>query len=334
MLTSSTRLLRLLSLLQTRSHWGGQDLAERLEVHPRTLRRDVDRLRQLGYPVEASSGVAGGYAFRAGQALPPLLLDDGEALAVSIALRTATAGAVGGIEEPALRALVKLEQAMPARLRQQVDALRSTILPLDRAGPVVEAAVLATLASACRDQLRTEFTYEDSQGRSAQRVVEPQGVVDTGQRWYLVAWDRGRGDWRTFRIDRIVGEPRLGAHFAPRASPDGGDLKAYVARSISVPQHAGQARVVLNAPHAQMARRIPPSAAVLTPLENGQRCLMECGAGDSLVYWLMALDVEFEVLGPVSLSDRLRVAGERALRCASAVRTAADSFTPSQGTNR
>ena len=210
MLTSSTRLLRLLSLLQTRSHWMGQDLAERLEVHPRTLRRDIDRLRQLGYPVEASSGVAGGYAFRAGQALPPLLLDDGEALAVSIALRTATAGAVGGIEEPALRALVKLEQAMPARLRQQVDALRSTIQPLDRVGPVVEVSVLAALASACRDQLRTEFHYEDGKGRSAQRSVEPQGVVHTGQRWYLVAWDRTRGDWRTFRIDRIVGAPSWG----------------------------------------------------------------------------------------------------------------------------
>jgi predicted DNA-binding transcriptional regulator YafY len=318
MLTSSTRLLRLLSLLQTRSHWMGQDLAERLEVHPRTLRRDIDRLRQLGYPVKASSGVAGGYAFRAGQALPPLLLDDGEALAVSIALRTATAGAVGGIEEPALRALVKLEQAMPARLRQQADALRSTIQPLDRAGPVVEVSVLAALASACRDQLRTEFHYEDGKGRSAQRSVEPQGVVHTGQRWYLVAWDRTRGDWRTFRIDRIVGAPQLGAHFAPRASPDGGDLKAYVARSISVAPHTETARVVLHAPHAEMSRRIPPSAAVVQPLEEGRRCLMECGVSDSLVYWLMAPDVEFEVLAPASLADCLRVAGERALRCAAA----------------
>lgn len=316
MLTASTRLLRLLSLLQTRSHWLGQELAERLEVHPRTLRRDIDRLRRLGYPVEASSGVAGGYAFRAGQALPPLLLDDGEALAVSIALRTATAGAVGGIEEPALRALVKLEQAMPARLRQQVDALRSSIQPLDRAGPVVEASVLAALASACRDQLRTAFRYEDGKGRSAQRSVEPQGVVHTGQRWYLVAWDRDRSDWRTFRIDRIAGAPQVGGHFAPRASPDGGDLKAYVARSISVAPHTEAARVVLRAPHAEMARRIPASAAVLRPVEEGRHCLMECGASDSLVYWLMALDVEFEVLAPQALKERLRVAGTRALRCA------------------
>ncbi|KQB59652.1 MULTISPECIES: YafY family protein [Acidovorax] len=315
MLSSSIRLLRLLSLLQTRSHWMGPELAERLEVHPRTLRRDVDRLRQLGYPVHASSGVAGGYAFRAGQALPPLLLDDEEALAVSIALRTATAGAVGGIEEPALRALVKLEQAMPARLRKRVDALRSAILPLDRTGPVVEVSLLGTLASACRDQLRIEFHCEDGQGRSAQRSVEPQGVVHTGQRWYLVAWDRVRNDWRTFRIDRIVGEPQVGAHFAPRTSPDRGDLKGYVSRSISAPHHAEQARVVLHAPYAVMSRRIPQSAGVVSSLDQGQRCQLECAGNDSLVYWLMALDVEFEVLAPASLTERLRVAGERALRC-------------------
>lgn len=316
MLTSSTRLLRLLSLLQTRTHWMGPELAERLEVHPRTVRRDVDRLRQLGYPVHASSGVAGGYAFRAGQALPPLLLDDDEALAVSIALRTATAGAVGGIEEPALRALVKLEQAMPARLRKRVDALRSVIVPLDRTGPVVAATVLATLATACRDQLRTGFRYEDAQGRSAQRSVEPQGVVHTGERWYLVAWDCVRSDWRTFRIDRIVGSPQVGAHFAPRPSPDGGDLKGYVARSISAPPHAEQAQVVLHAPYAVMSRRIPQFAGVVTALDAGRRCRLACVASDTLVYWLMALDVEFEVLAPASLKDRLRVAGERAVRCA------------------
>jgi len=196
-----------------------------------------------------------------------------------------------------------------------VDALRSAILPLTRTGPVVEASVLATLASACRDQLRTEFTYEDGQGRSAQRSVEPQGVVHTGQRWYLVAWDRVRNDWRTFRIDRIVGDPQVGAHFAPRASPDGGDLKGYVSRSISAPHHAEQARVVLHAPYAVMARRIPPSAGLVSTLGKGQRCQLECAANDSLVYWLMALDVEFEVLAPASLKERLRVAGERALRC-------------------
>jgi predicted DNA-binding transcriptional regulator YafY len=316
MLSASSRLLRLLSLLQTRSHWGGAELAERLAVHPRTLRRDIDRLRQLGYPVHASSGVAGGYAFRAGQALPPLLLDDDEALAVSIALRTATAGAVSGIEEPALRALVKLEQAMPLRLRRRVDALRSAILPLDRTGPVVDASLLATLAAACRDQLRLELHYTDIHGRSAVRTVEPQGVVHTGERWYLVAWDLTRVDWRTFRIDRITGEPVVGGHFAPRAGPEGGDLRAYVSRSVAVAPYPEQARVVLHAPHAAMARRIPPAVAVVQPLDE-QRCLLEWGAHslDPLVYWLLALDVDFEVLAPPALIERLRAAGERVTRC-------------------
>lgn len=315
MLASSTRLLRLLALLQTRSHWQGPELAERLEVHPRTLRRDIDRLRQLGYPVQASSGVAGGYAFRAGQALPPLLLDDEEALAVSIALRTATAGAVAGIEEPALRALVKLEQAMPARLRQQVDALRSTILPMDHTGPVVDATQLALLASACRDQLRLAFTYGDSRGHSAERSVEPQGLAHTGHRWYLVAWDRVREDWRTFRIDRIVGEPTVGAHFAPRVSPDGGDLKAYVSRSLAVAPYAERARIVLHAPLSEALHRIPPSVGVLNALD-AQRCVLECGAHslDTLVYWLVVLDLSYEVLAPEALKDRLKVVGERALR--------------------
>lgn len=205
MLSSSSRLLRVLSLLQTRSHWAGPELAERLEVHPRTLRRDIDRLRQLGYPVHASSGVAGGYAFRAGQSLPPLLLDDEEALAVAIALQIAAAGTVSGVEESSLRALVKLEQVMPTRLRRRTNALRSAILPMPRIGPTIAAGVLATLATACRDQLQLSFHYRDLRGRASARTVEPQGLVHTGNRWYLVAWDPARDDWRTFRIDRVQG---------------------------------------------------------------------------------------------------------------------------------
>ncbi|WP_077002042.1 YafY family protein [Variovorax sp. KK3] len=324
MLTSSSRLLRLLSLLQTRRHWAGAELAERLEVHPRTLRRDIDRLRELGYPVHASSGVAGGYAFRAGRALPPLLLDDEEALAAAIALRTATAGAVGGIEEASLRALVKLEQVMPSRLHRRIEALRSAILPLDRTGPVVDANQLAQLAAACREQLRLSFNYGDSQGRATTRTVEPQGVVHTGERWYLVAWDPAREDWRTFRIDRIAGALATGAHFAPRPAPEGGDLRAYVSRSLAVSPYSEQARVVLHSPRAEMARRIPPSAGMLEEIDAG-RCLLLCGANalDQLVYWLMALDVDYEVQAPAALKERLRVAGERLARC-----LAADDLPP------
>lgn len=315
MLSSSSRLLRVLSLLQTRSHWAGHDLAERLEVHPRTLRRDIDRLRQLGYPIHASSGVAGGYAFRAGQSLPPLLLDDEEALAVAIALQIAAAGTVSGVEESSLRALVKLEQVMPARLRRRTDALRSAILPMQRIGPTIDAGVLATLATACRDQLQVGFHYRDLRGQGSVRTVEPHGLVHTGNHWYLVAWDPARDAWRTFRIDRVEGVPRAGAHFAPRAAP-AGDLRAYVSGVMAGVQHQGdQARVVLHRPHAVMARSIPPSAATLEPIDDAH-CLMLCGTGqlDSLVYWLMALDVDFDVLEPPALKERLRAANERLAR--------------------
>ncbi|UXY14556.1 YafY family transcriptional regulator [Chitiniphilus purpureus] len=312
MLQASTRLLRLLSLLQTRRHWAGAELAERLQVHPRTLRRDIDRLRQLGYPIQASSGVAGGYAFRPGQALPPLLLDDEEALAVAIALHTATTGTVEGIAESALRALVKLEHVMPAPLRRRTDALRSAILPLESIGPTVEANLLATVAAACRDQLQLRFAYADSRGRSSQRTVEPQGVVHTDHRWYLVAWDPERDDWRTFRIDRISGPATPGQHFAPRSPPGQGDLAAFVSRSLAVAPYSEQARVILHAPLAQMACRIPSSAGLLEAVDD-ERCLLQTGAHalDRLVYWLMALDVAFEVLAPPALQERLQRASER-----------------------
>lgn len=317
MLTSSTRLLRLLSLLQTRSHWMGPELAERLEVHPRTLRRDIDRLRQLGYPIHASSGVAGGYAFRAGQSLPPLLLDDDEALAVAIALQVAASGTVSGVEEGSLRALVKLEQVMPTRLRRRTAALRSAIVPLQRGGPTIDAGVLALLAVACRDQLQVGFHYRDMRGQSSVRTVEPQGLVHTGSRWYLVAWDPARDGWRTFRIDRVEGRPSTGAHFAPRAAP-AGDLRAYVSGTLAGVQQGDVARVVLHRPLEAMARVIPASAATLEAIDE-TRCLMRCGAGqleslDSLAYWLMAMDVDFDVLEPPALHERLRAAGERLAR--------------------
>ncbi|SSW65639.1 helix-turn-helix transcriptional regulator [Achromobacter agilis] len=315
MLTSSNRLLRLLSLLQTRRHWAGTELAAALAIHPRTLRRDIDKLRELGYPIHASSGVAGGYAFRAGHALPPLLLDDDEALAVALTLRTAATGTIGGIEETALRALVKLEQAMPQRLRRRVDALRSAIVPVPREGAAVDATLLATLAAACRDQMRIGFDYTDGKGLASTRLVEPQGLAHTGYRWYLVAWDPARDDWRTFRIDRIAGAPKIGAHFAPRPPPEGGDLRAYVSRAVNMAPHPEPARVILHAPRAVMAARIPPGAGQIEPLDAA-RCLLQCPVHslDALVYWLMALGVEFEVLAPAALRDRLRLAAERLAR--------------------
>lgn len=315
MLSSSSRLLRVLSLLQARRHWAGSELAERLQVHPRTLRRDIDRLRQLGYPIQASSGVAGGYAFRAGQALPPLLLDDEEAQAVAIALQTAATGTVSGVEEGSLRALVKLEQVMPLRLRRRIDALRSAILPLENLRPTVDAGVLATLALACRDQLCVAFAYRDGRGQVTARRVEPQGMVHTGSRWYLVAWDPARTDWRTFRIDRIDGAPALSEHFAPRTGPGDGDLRAFVSRSIGVSAFTEQARVVLHKPIEDMARQIPPTVARLERLDDA-RCVMHSGANhlESLAYWLLALEVEFDVLEPPTLKALLQKATQRVAR--------------------
>lgn len=315
MLTATARLLSLLSLLQSRPHWSGQALAARMDIHPRTLRRDIDRLRQLGYPIQASSGVAGGYAFRAGRALPPLLLDDDEALAAAVALRTAVTGSISGIEQTAITALVKIEQAMPPRLRPRLDALRSAVLPLDQAGPLVDATLLTTLASACRDQLQLAFDYTDREGQPSQRTVQPQGVVHAERRWYLVAWDLLRQDWRTFRLDRISGSATVGAHFAPRPSPGDGDLRQWVGRALSLGQHSEQAQVIVHAPLRRMRQLIPASAGTLEAMD-GDRTLLRCGANPpgAAVYWLLALDLEFEVIGPPSLHGRLRSAGERLAR--------------------
>src|SRR5271154_6956728 len=203
MLETSARLLRLLSLFQARRYWSGAQLSERLDVTPRTLRRDVDRLRSLGYPVNSTSGTAGGYQLGAGATLPPLLLDNDEAVAVAVGLRTAASGAVSGIEEASVRALAKLQQVLPSRLRRRVAALHSFIEPMANTGPTVDAETLTSIAGACRDYEKLRFTYRSRDGAASEREVEPHRLVHTGRRWYLAAWDSGRNDWRTFRVDRI-----------------------------------------------------------------------------------------------------------------------------------
>lgn len=215
---TSARLLRLLSLLQAHREWSGADLADRLGVTARTVRRDVDRLRELGYPVHASPGTGGGYQLGAGAALPPLLLDDEEAVAVAVVLRTAAGGGLEGIEETSVRALAKLEQVLPDRLRRRVEAFTSFTVPMlgGRGGPTVGADVLTELAFACRDRERVRFDYRDHQGREGRRTVEPHRLVFTERRWYLVAWDVDRRDWRTFRADRLTPRPPHGPRFEPR----------------------------------------------------------------------------------------------------------------------
>src|SRR5271163_2226942 len=247
MLETSARLLRLLSLFQARRYWSGAQLTERLEVTARTLRRDVDRLRSLGYPVNSTAGTGGGYQLGAGTTLPPLLLDNDEAVAVAVGLRMGASGAVSGIEEASVRALAKLQQVLPPRLRRRVVALHSFIEPIGNTGPMVDAEALTSIAGACRDYEKLRFHYRSGDGTASEREVEPHRLVPTGRRWYLAAWDPGREDWRTFRVDRIEPTPSSAGRYTAR-EPPAADIAAYVARGISAARDTHQARVLLHAP--------------------------------------------------------------------------------------
>jgi len=303
MLETSARLLRLLSLLQSRRDWTGPDLAHRLEVTTRTLRRDVDRLRRLGYPVEAASGPAGGYRLGIGAALPPLLLDDTEAVAIAVGLRTASGGTVTGLAEAAEAALTKLERVLPARLRDRVDALTSSTVSLTGTGPAVEPAELIMLARACRESEQLRFGYLDGRDRRTERSVEPHRLVSTGRRWYLVARDQDRDDWRTFRVDRIEDPVLTGRRFTPTAPPD---LAALVSRSISVAPYQWQAQVKIRASMAEVAAQVPPTVGWVE--EAGAECVLHTGANapDNLIAHLIGLGHPFEVLEPPELRARVR----------------------------
>lgn len=330
MLETSARLLRLLSLLQAHREWSGADLAGRLGVTARTVRRDVDRLRELGYPVHASPGTGGGYQLGAGAELPPLLLDDDEAVAVAVGLRTAAGQGVEGIGETSVRALAKLEQVLPGRLRRRVAALNAFTVPMLR-GPrpsTVDPAVLTELANLCRDTERLRFEYSDHGGVPSRRTVEPHRLVCTEHRWYLVAWDVDRGDWRTFRADRITPKPPHGPRFAPR-TPPADDLAAYVSRGVSTRAYASRAAVRLLVPSAEAAERISPSVGTLEP-DGPDACVLRTGAAslDVMVIHVMLQGFEFEVLEPAELTEAIRVAHGRLAR---ALARSEDSAAPAHG---
>ena len=232
MLDTSVRMLRLLAILQSRRDWSGRELAERLGVTTRTVRNDIERLRILGYQVDSTTGVAGGYRLGAGSELPPLLLDADETVAIAVGLSLAASGAVDGVEEASMRALAKLEQTIPAHLRGRIDALRSTIEYSPDDAPAVNAATLTAVAAAAHNHELLRFDYVGRARETSVRRVEPHTLVHSGHRWYLLAWDLDRDDWRTFRIDRI--EPRLATHkrFAPRDAPAGGAAE-YVTRNVA-----------------------------------------------------------------------------------------------------
>jgi predicted DNA-binding transcriptional regulator YafY len=316
MLETSARLLRLLSLLTARRFWSGAELAQRLEVTERTLRRDIDKLRSLGYPVSSTSGVAGGYQLGAGASLPPLLLEDDEALAVAVGLRSAASGSVTGAEESAARALSKLQQVLPARLRKRVEALRTAVVPLHLAGPPVDPDAIAMLAGASRDHEIVGFDYEDRTGAVSARRVEPHGLVSSGARWYLAAWDLDREAFRTFRVDRVGRVARGHKRFVPRPVPEG-SVAAYVSRSVATGPYDVTARVILHAPYEDIAQRVSPLAARLEPID-ASRCLLEAGGrtAASLGLYIAMLDCEFEVLDPPELKDALRRLARRMARAA------------------
>src|SRR3954469_8655689 len=264
--TTSSRLLTLLSLLQGRRDWPGGELAERLEVSGRTVRRDIERLRGLGYPVESLTGPAGGYRLRAGAAMPPLLLDDDEAIAIAVGLRTAARASVTGIEETSLRALVKLEQVLPSHLRRRVQALQSATSTLTyEGGPSADPQALTLIAAACRDRERVRFGYEGRDGERSRREVEPHSLVNVGRRWYLVAWDCARRDWRTFRVDRLS-RPAAGARFTPR-EPPAPAAAAYVTQSLSAAPSRYEARLTLHASAEEMRRRVPAYWGPFEPID-------------------------------------------------------------------
>ncbi|WP_067964443.1 helix-turn-helix transcriptional regulator [Nocardiopsis trehalosi] len=312
----SGRLLRLLSLMQGRRDWPGAELADRLGVSPRTLRRDVERLRELGYPVDGTTGTAGGYRLRAGAAMPPLLLDDDEAVAVAVGLRTAARGTVAGIEETSRRALAKLEQVLPARLRVRVGALHAAVVPLAGTPVAVDPELLTTVASARRDHYRLRFDYLARRGERSRREVEPYGLVCTDRYWYLVAWDTDRADWRTFRVDRMGGVPARTARFTPREPPHA-DLAAYVAAAMDAIAFPYTARVVLRAPAEAVADRLP-TGGVLEPVGDGA-CVLRFGAEtvDWLALSVLYIGVPFEIEeAPPELVARLRELGTHATTAA------------------
>ncbi|ADB33660.1 Helix-turn-helix type 11 domain protein [Kribbella flavida DSM 17836] len=314
MLETSARLLRLLSLLQGRRDWGGPELAGRLGVSTRTLRADVEKLRGLGYPVEARSGVAGGYRLGAGAALPPLLLDDEEAVAVVVGLRTAAGGGVAGIEESSVRALVKLEQVLPSRLRHRVRAMQAATVTVPGRGPMVDAEVLTEIAGAIRAGEGLRFDYDGREGSSVRRT-EPHRLVAWGRRWYLVAWDNDREEWRTFRVDRMTLRTPTGPRFVPRELP-GSDVAAYVQKNVGTSAWRYRAEVLVHASAQYVRSRMPiPVAAEVV---DDQTCRVELGSDGphELALWLGMLDCDFEVLDAPELAEELRRVGDRYYRAA------------------
>ncbi|CAM3350925.1 helix-turn-helix transcriptional regulator [Stackebrandtia soli] len=316
MLPTHARLLRLLSLLQTPREWAGPELAARLDVTPRTIRRDVDRLRELGYPVDATQGVHGGYRLRAGTKVPPLLLDDDEAVAIAVGLRLAARSRITGIDDAAELARAKLDGVLPSRLRQRVAALHTavTAMPEPTTDNTMDPSVLDAVSTSIRVRETLRFDYVDHHGTPSRRSVEPHQAVLWDRRWYLVGFDVDRDDWRTFRLDRVRPLVPGGPRFTPREAP-GGDLVAYLRNALGFDMWPYRCRVRVAAPAADVAALV---SGIVTPID-ATTCELELATDsyDLAAMTLAWLGADFTVEAPPglrravdALANRLRRAAE------------------------
>lgn len=322
---TTERVLTLLGLLQQRQVWTGPDLAERLGVTTRTVRRDVERLRTLGYPVHAGQGVGGGYRLGPGQELPPLLLDDREAIATAVSLLAGAGGAVAGAGDAALQALTKLDQVLPARLRHEVRALSGSVESFGGGRAAVDPEALMTLARACRDEVEVGFDYP-SGAEVRRRRGEPYRLVASDRRWYLLAYDLDREDWRTFRVDRMTDASARTWRFRPREAPD---AATYVQEGVASRVYSHRARFLVHASADTVRAQIPASAAVVRPRGSG-RCEVLSGAErlDAVLMHVLLLGHDFEVLDPPELGARCRALAQRLLAAGAAAPPVPDSEQP------
>jgi len=312
MASTSSRTLRLLSLLQTHRYWSGAELADRLDVSLRTLRRDIDRLRELGYPVQADRGVGGGYQLAPGAALPPLVLDDDEAVALAVGLLAGAGGSLSGIAEASVRALAKVVQVMPQSLRRRVEALRTATAapPWSDTVGAADPAALVVLAQACRDEERIAFGYQAADGTATDRRVEPRQLVSVGRRWYLLAYDLDRGDWRIFRLDRIEQPEPTGTRFAPRCVP-GGDPATYVQRRVTGGERLQTVTAVIRADAAETTRRLGRWAEVADLGDGTCRLTVEVSDLNWAAFLLGASGADIVRTDSEQLRDLLRDWAER-----------------------
>ncbi|MEY2244823.1 helix-turn-helix transcriptional regulator [Streptomyces sp. BF23-18] len=310
------RLLQLLSLLQTPREWPGGELSERLGVSRRTVRRDIDRLRELGYPVQATKGADGGYRLVAGTAMPPLVLDDEEAVAIAVGLRAGAGHAVAGVDEASVRALAKLEQVLPSRLRHRVSTLQAaTTLLTSGDGASIAPETLTVMASVIAGRERLRFAYRSGDGTASRRLTEPYRLVSTGRRWYLVAYDLDRDDWRSFRVDRVTEPFATGARFTPRELP-AGDAAEFLRQSMYRRQETYTFEVTFAAPADFVAARVPAWVGTPEPID-AHSCRLRSSSSDS-VEWLAVriamVDCDFTVREPRELVEYVRELGARLSR--------------------